>query len=302
MRNEHLQGITAMLLSVGGFALMDAGLKQLSEHYSPMQVSCLRGAASLPFILLPIAVRNDWRSLKPVRWGLHLARGVLAVIMMATFVYAVSVLSLASTYAIVLCAPLFVTALSVPLLGERVGWRRWAVILFGFAGVLMMLRPSGENLVTLGGLAAVVCALAYALSAIAIRVLARTDTTASTVVWLMVMLTVFAGVLAWPDWRPVRSADLWWIAWIGLTGAVAQLFVTTAFRKAPPSVVAPFEYSALLWGVALDWVIWSTLPDARTLFGGSVVIASGLYIIFRERGLLRREPRLAPSADGGTGP
>ena len=118
---------------------------------------------------------------------------------------------------------------------------------------------------------------------------ARTDTTASTVVWLMVMLTVFAGILAWPDWRPIRPADFLWIAWIGLTGAIAPFFITIAFRKAPPSVVAPFEYSALLWGVALDWVIWSVLPDARTLLGGSVVIASGLYIIFRERALPRSE-------------
>lgn len=300
MRNENLQGITAMLLSVGGFALMDAGLKQLSEHYSPMQVSCLRGAASLPFILLPIALRNEWRLLRPVRWSLHLARGVLAVIMIASFVYAVSVLSLASTYAIVLCAPLFVTALSVPLLGERVGWRRWVVILVGLAGVLTMLRPTGENLITLGGLAAVVCAFTYALSAITIRVLASTDTTASTIVWLMVMLTAFAGLLAWPDWRPIRSADLWWIAWIGLTGAIAQLFITIAFRKAPPSVVAPFEYTALLWGVALDWAIWSVLPDARTMLGGSIVIASGLYIIFRERTLARSERRLAAETGPGS--
>jgi len=282
MRNESLQGISAMLLSVGAFALMDAGLKQLSEHYSPMQVSCLRGAASLPFILLPIAIRKEWHSLRPVRWGLHLARGVLGVIMMATFVYAVSVLSLANTYAIVLCAPLFVTALSVPLLGEHVGWRRWVVILTGLAGVLTMLRPSGENLITLGGIAAVICALTYALSVIAIRVLARTDTTASTVVWLMLMLTVFSGVLALREWRPVREQDLLWILWVGLIGAAGQYFVTLAFRKSSPSVVAPFEYTALLWAVALDWLIWSTLPDRRTLLGGSIVIASGLYLIFRE--------------------
>lgn len=300
MRNDTLQGISAMLICVGLFALMDAGLKSLAGHYSPMQVSFLRGAASLPFIFVPIVIRNDWRALRPVRFWLHVARGALAVVVMVTFVYAVSILSLASTYAIALCAPLLVTALSVPLLGEHVGWRRWAVILTGLVGVITMLRPSGENLVTLGGLSALVCALTYALNAISIRILARTDTAQSTVVWFIVMLTLFSGVLSIASWRPVLAEHLWWILWIGATGAAAQHFLTVAFRKAPPSVVAPFEYTALLWGVALDWVLWSVLPDRRTLIGGSIVIASGLYLIFRERALARDTAAAAAVKPSGT--
>src|ERR1700752_1491531 len=118
--SQRLRGIVAMLLSVGFFSGMDVLLKLLAGHYPAVQVSALRGAASIPFVLLAVAVTGRWRDLKPVRWGLHLVRGVLAIVMLSTFVYAVNLLPLADAYSIFLAAPLIVTALSVPLLGERV--------------------------------------------------------------------------------------------------------------------------------------------------------------------------------------
>lgn len=138
-----------MLIAVGAFASMDTLLKLLSQYYPPLQVSAMRGAASLPFLVLPALFMRRPGTLKPVRWPWHLMRGVLQVLILASFVYAVRVLSLADTYAIFLSAPLIVTALSVPLLKEHVGWRRWIAISVGLCGVLAMLRPSGSNLVTL---------------------------------------------------------------------------------------------------------------------------------------------------------
>jgi drug/metabolite transporter (DMT)-like permease len=208
--------------------------------------------------------------------------------MVAGFVYAVQALSLATAYSIFFVAPLLVTALAVPLLGEHVDWRRWAAILTGLAGVLAMLRPAGTPLGTLGVLGvagALISALAYAASAISVRVLTRTDTTASMVFWFLVLVTLFSSVLAAPGWVGVRPGDWLWIAALGGMGALGQHFITEAFRHAPASVIAPFEYTALLWGVAIDWAFWDVLPGARVLTGGAIVIAAGLYLIWRERRL-----------------
>lgn len=298
MHTEHLRGITVMLVAVGVFSVMDALLKLLAPHYSPMQLSAMRGAASLPFMLAPLLVAGRLRELKPVRWSLHLARGVLILFVMGGFVYAVRVLSLADAYSIFLAAPLIVTALSVPLLGERVGWRRWLAICVGLSGVLIMLRPQASNVLTLGALAALASAAAYSVSAITVRVLTRTDTTVSIVFWVIVQLTVFSTLIAWSSWEAVRPQDWWPLVGIGLSGAVAQHLLTEAFRLAPASVVAPFEYTALLWGIALDYLFWDALPSGRVYFGGGVVIASGLYLVWRERQLLPAvAARPSPSAN-----
>src|SRR5262245_38150531 len=123
-----------MLLSVGFFAGMDALLKTLSGSYPALEVSALRGAASLPFVVAATLWRGRLADLKPVRWPLHLARGVLAIIMLSSFIYALRLLPMADAYALFLAAPLIVTGLSVPLLGERVDWRRWVAIAVGLAG------------------------------------------------------------------------------------------------------------------------------------------------------------------------
>jgi drug/metabolite transporter (DMT)-like permease len=280
-----MRGIVAMLVAVAAFAAMDGLLKVLAGHYPPMQVGALRGASSLPFVILSVAAFGRWRDLRPVRIGLHLARGLLALIMLGGFVYAIKVLSLADAYSIFFVAPLLVTAMAVPLLGESVDWRRWVAIGVGLAGIVAMLRPSGSSLSTLGALGALLSALAYALSAISVRVLTRTDTTVSMVFWFLVLLTLFAGLIAAPGWVPVRRQDWIWIVALGVAGSFGQHFITEAFRHAPASVIAPFEYTALLWGVAIDWAFWNVLPGYRVFLGGGVIIVSGLYLIWRERQL-----------------
>jgi drug/metabolite transporter (DMT)-like permease len=272
-----------MLIAVGVFAIMDTLLKVLAPHYSTMQLTALRGAASLPFMLIPLVIFGRLRDLKPVRWQLHLARGALSVFVMGGFIYAVRVLSLADAYAIFLAAPLIVTALSGPLLREHIGWRRWLAICVGLSGVLMMLRPQSSSVLTLGALAAFASATAYALSALTVRVLTRTDTTVGITFWVIVQLTLFSGLLAAAGWRPIEPEHWWPLIGIGITGAIAQHLLTEAFRLAPASVIAPFEYTALLYGVAIDYLFWDVLPSARVYFGGSVVIVSGLYLIWRER-------------------
>jgi drug/metabolite transporter (DMT)-like permease len=248
-----------------------------------MQVVTIRGAASIPFMVLPLVFLGRVRELKPVRLGMHFLRALLQLVILGAFVYSVHVLSLADAYAIFLAAPLIVTALSVPLLGESVGWRRWAAITVGLVGVITMLHPSPSSLVSLGAIAALVSATAYALSAIALRIITKTDTTGSVVFWMIGIMTVLALLIAAPTWVPLRREDWMLLAAIGLFGSAGQHLVTEAFRNAPPSVVAPFEYTALLWGISVDWAVWHVFPTSRVYIGGSIVIASGLYLIWRER-------------------
>jgi drug/metabolite transporter (DMT)-like permease len=278
-----LRAIGILIAAVAVFSFMDGLLKLLSAHYPPMQVAVLRGAASLPFMLLPLLFTGRWQDLKPRRFPMHLLRGALSVVVLGGFIYAVRVLSLANAYAVFLSAPLIVTALSVPLLKERADARNWIAILLGLTGVLTMLRPSASGLVTLGALAALVSAVAYALSAIAVRVLTRTDTTAAVVFWTVSLMTVFAAAIAAPDWVPLERAHWRWLLALGGLAAIGQYLLTEAFRSAPLSVVAPFEYTALLWGIGIDRVVWQVLPSMRVCVGGGLVIASGLYLIWHER-------------------
>ncbi len=283
MPASNLKGIVSMLIAIIAFSVMDAAMKQLGQHYPPLQVTSIRGFASLPFLLAVVALQNRWRELIPVRWGLHLLRALLSIAMLALFIYSIRSLSLSSAYAVFLCAPLLVTAISVPLLKEHVDWQRWLAIAVGLIGVVLMIRPTATDVVTWGALAAFAAAVCYAFAAVLIRVAARTESTLSLSVSFVTLIAFIAGAIALPSWQPIQLQDLTWIAVLGVTGCVGQYFIIEAFRHSPASVVAPFDYTALIWGALLDWFLWQTLPNSRMLFGGSVVVASGLYLIYRER-------------------
>ena len=280
--------VLAMLLAVATLALMDAALKLLAPHYPPLQVAAMRGMAALPLALGWALATVGGRALFRVHWPLHLVRGVLAVAFMALFVRGLRDRPLSTAYAIAFVAPLLVTALAVPLLGEKVGPRRWSAIAIGMFGVLVILRPGGEGLATVAGLSVLAAAVCYALAAITVRPLARRDSPQALVVWFLALLALGAGVLAWPDWRPLQPSHGWMIAVVGITGMLGQVALTRAFRLGEASLVAPLEYTALVWVVALDLALWGVLPDATTWLGAAVIVASGLY-------LLRREPPTVPT-------
>jgi len=146
-----------------------------------------------------------------------------------------------------------------------------------------VLRPTGEGVLTLAGFAVLLAAFGYSVSAITVRIIARTDSTQALMVWLLVFMALGAGALALPDWMPVRAGDAWVIAGIGIAGALGQYAITEAFRLGEASLIAPLEYTALVWGVLLDATLWGVLPDAITWFGAGIIVASGLYLLRRER-------------------
>ena len=282
-RRSPLAAAGWMLAAVASFSLMDAGMKLLSAHYPPLQVTLLRGAASLPFVLVWVLASAGVRSIVPVRWGLHLLRGVLGMVMIGCFVYALRRMPLSTAYTLYFVAPLLVAALSVPLLGEKVGPRRWTAIGIGLLGVVVVLRPGVDGLVSFPGLMVLLAATAYAIAAVTVSLLTRTDTPQSMVVWFLAIMAVGAGLAAIPGWVPLRWEHAALILGMGLAGAFGQIALTSAFMRGDASMIAPLEYTGLVWVIAWDWLLWQTLPDAATWTGAAIIVASGLYLLRRER-------------------
>jgi len=283
----NLRSIVHMLLAVMFFSLMDAVLKTLSAHYPPLQIAALRGATALPLVLAWIQWRGGWVRLRHLRWPLHILRGCLGITMLALFTRGVSELPLSAAYTLFFVAPLLITVLAVPVLKERVPTAHWWAIAAGFVGVLVALRPSGADLqagfITVGGLAILGAALCYAVTAVAGRLVSRTDSSESMILTMMLFMTLGGGLLAAPGWVPLSADHAGLLLALAVTGFLGQLSITEAFRHGQASAVAPFEYTALAWGLGLDWVIWQTLPSAHTWLGAAIIVGSGLYLVRREK-------------------
>lgn len=271
-----------MLGAVVMFALMDSVMKLLAAHYPPMQVAALRGLSSLPLVCAWIAWRRTLPSLLKVRWPLHLLRGVLGVLMLSLFISALRSLPLAEAYTIFFVSPLLITVMSALVLKERIGRARWLAIAGGMLGVLVVLRPGAQGMLSLAALSVLAAASCYAMLAITVRVLSATDSGESMVFWFTLALGLGAGLLALPLWSSVESAHWPLVGALGVTGFIGQVLVTEAFRHGEGSAVAPFEYTALAWAACMDWLLWRTLPDGWTLAGAAVIIASGVFLIRAE--------------------
>jgi drug/metabolite transporter (DMT)-like permease len=289
VKEGNLRSIAAMLVAVFFFALMDSLLKLLSAHYPAAQVAALRGWTALPLVLGYLAWRRSWRRVWSVRWPLHAVRGVLAVVMLTSFTWGLQSLPLANAYTLFFVAPLLITLLAIPILGERVRPTHLIAVAAGLTGVVIALRPAPGAFLGWSGLAILLSAACYAASAVLGRLACRTDAPDSLVWWSMVALALGGTALAWPHWQPVLASHAPWLLGLAATGFAAQLAITEAFRHGQASAVAPFEYTALVWGVALDAAVWGVWPDAPTLIGASVIIAAGMYLLRHERLHARRE-------------
>jgi RarD protein len=271
-----------MLIAVGTFSVMDGMLKILAARYPATQVAGLRGLASMPFLLGLYAIRGTLNKLRMHTPWLHLLRGVLGIVMMLTFVYAVARQSLTGVYAIYMIAPLLIVALAAVLLREEIDAGRWFAVLLGLAGVWIMLQPAATDFKRTAAFAAFGSALCYALSAITARRLTQTDSSESMIFSFLVFVAIGCLALAWPAWVEVQARDWLLLAAIGIFGAIAQHCITDAFRYASASTLAPMEYTALVYGLLIDWTVWSATPTAVVLLGGLLIVAAGLYVVRRE--------------------
>ena len=264
-------------------ATMDALLKWMVERYPVLQIVFLRNVIAL----LPVAVHiwqgPGWRAMRTNRLPALLGRSLLSLIATALLILALGRMQLAEATAVLFVAPLFVTALSMPLLAEHVGIHRWAAVLLGFAGVMIMIRP-GAGVLGFGAVLALGSALFYALTMIAIRYLARTESTAAIVGYNQIGIAVVTGAFMPIQWVTPTLIDTALFVALGLLAGFGQLALTKACRLAPVSVLAPFDYTTMLWAVLLGYWIWGELPDVFVIVGVVIVAASGIYIVRRETG------------------
>ncbi len=286
------RAILMILGAAGAFAAAAAMVKALDGALPLAQVVLGRNLFAIPALVPVLLAAGGWRALRTSYPMGHVWRCGFGLVGMFGAFYGYQHLPLATVSALGFTMPLFLTLLSVPMLGERVGPRRMAAVLVGFGGVLLMVRPwQGEAAGDLGALAAVLAAaLAWALAMISIRKLgARGESGASIVLWFAIGSSLVAGALALPGW--VWPTPMQWLllAGTGLISALAQVLMTEAYRRGEPSLVAPFEYSGIVWTTALGGVLWGELPDGWDFAGIIVLVGAGLYIWHREVSLgLRR--------------
>jgi drug/metabolite transporter (DMT)-like permease len=281
-----LAGIGLMLAGIVLFSFNDALGKWLLVTYSVGELLLIRSAAAL-LLLAPFLYRAGLAAfLRAPQRGLQLARVVLSTLEVAMFFWAVSYLPLADTVTFYLAAPIYVTALSAPMLGERVGWRRWSAVLVGFAGVLLALRPSAASL-TLPALIALVGSVFFALLMIATRQLRATPNT--VLVGGQILGTLVLGAAAAPfGWVTPSPLDFALLCLFGVVSIVALACVNRALVLAAASVVVPYQYTIIVWAVVLGWAVFGDVPDPLTLAGAGIIVAAGLYIFWREQA--RRGP------------
>ena len=232
-----------------------------------------------------------WRTERPLA---HVLRTVLGLGTMALAFTALFYLPLAEATTIGFAAPFFGVVLSALVLGEKVGRYRWSAVFVGFIGVLIVMRPAGNNLDPTGLIIAIASAFGVGCVTITIRQISKTESTQTIVLWFTGLSTLAAATLM-PVYGQAHDLSGWAILLaLGLFGGIGQLLMTASLRLAPVSVVTPFDYVQLIWAVALGWLVWQTQPPSTTWAGAAVIIGSGLFTIYREHRLGREKPRPEP--------
>lgn len=288
--------IALMCLGVAGLVVNDALAKWLTAHYPPFQILFVRNALALPMIVAIVLALGGPSALRTPHLKLHALRGLLLAGGAGLFFFGLGVLPLAEATALIFAAPIFITALSVPLLRESVGARRWTAVIVGFLGVLVIVRP-GAAAFQPASLYVVGTALLYALFMISARWIDRREGPWTMTVYVVLFPLLFSGLVAPFAWRPLQASHLPLFLALAVFGTLGMMLITQAFRQAPAAIVAPFDYTALVWASLLGWLVWGEVPDDWTYAGAAVIIASGLYIVVRETRLARAERRARPPAD-----
>jgi drug/metabolite transporter (DMT)-like permease len=278
------KAIAYLMLGIGGGLGLDLAAKGLLANYSLEQFVFLRSLIGLLIFLLLARQFGGVKGLKTRRWRWHLLRTVMAVGSMFGFFYGLAHMPLVDALTLGFTAPLMVTALSVPLLGEHVGWRRWTAVVIGFVGVLIILRP-GAQAIALAHIAVLFSAFFYACLAITARKLADTESSYSLSIYVVTgALLVSILLLGTDNWR-LPDAGGWLLFGIaGSCSVIAWIGIIGGYRRAAPAMLAPFEYTALIGGALAGYLIWDEVPDRWVTAGALVIIGSGLFVVYREIG------------------
>ena len=267
---------------VGGlcFAIQDAGIKWLSAEIAVLQILFLRSLFGLAFLGASTSFSGERISLKVNRPWLLAVRSGINILSWVLFFTSLKYLQLATAVALFFSFPLFLAIISVPMLGESVGIRRILAIVVGFVGVLLITNPAAG--LSMPALMMLGAALGWAIVASLTRILGEKENTTTL---LFYTLLGFAILLAIPQfwlWRSIGLDACLLIVGVAFFGVIAQFAVTKAYAIASPSLIAPFEYTALIWSAIIGYLVWSDIPDVYAIIGAFLIIASGIYIIHRE--------------------
>lgn len=278
---SNLRGALMALLAFAIYSTHDVFVKLLGGQYSPVQTIFFAVTFSFPLVaMMLIGERNDG-NLRPRHPWWTLVRTVSALITGISAFYAFSVLPLAQTYAILFAAPLLITLLAIPILGEKVGIRRGLAIVVGLAGVMIVLRPTGTAL-GLGHAAALAAAVCSSLASVIVRKIGQDERSVVLLLFPMMANFLVLGMALPFVYKPMPIEHLGMIAVIAALGFVASLFVISAYKAAEAVIVAPMQYSQMIWAALYGLVLFDEVPDRLTLVGAGVIMASGLYIVLRE--------------------
>ena len=276
-----VRGLGLMLASTFFLAAMHASIRYLSDTIHPFEIAFFRSLFALA-VVAPWFYRDGLALFHTRRIGLHGLRAVLNLFAMLSFFYALSIAPLSEVTALGFTAPIFTTLLAALILGEIVGPRRWMAVVVGFIGALIIIRP-GFAEIGPGQMLVVASSLVWACAVLVIKTLSRTDSSATIIAYmalLMIPLTLAPAVFVWrwPD-----GEQLFWLVLVGLLGGTGQLCMTEALREADTAVVMPIDFCKLLWVAVIAYLAFGEVPDRYTWLGGAVIFASAMYIAYRER-------------------
>ncbi len=273
------------LLALLAFALFsghDAVIKTLGGSYAPIQTVFFSVLLGLPLAMVMLMRDRTDGTLLPRHPGWTAVRTAASVVTGVSVFYAFSVLPLTQVYAILFAAPLLITVLAVPILGERVGLHRAGAVLVGLIGVLIVLRPGGGDGMSLGHGAALLGAVGSALAAIIVRRIGTEERNVVLLLYPMMANLVIMGAALPFVYQPMPLGDFAAVAAIAGLAFVASLCVIAAYKASEAALIAPMQYSQILWATLLGWLFFDELPDGATVLGAGVIIASGIYILTRE--------------------
>ena len=279
--NPNLKAVLFGLIAFGLYSTHDVVIKILGGGYSPIQIVFFSVVFTFPLAMLFLLRDKTAGTLIPVHPWWMIARTIAAVITGFCAFYAFSVLPLAQVYAILFAAPLLITLLAIPILGEPVRLQRWIAVVVGLCGVLIVLRPGQQDL-ALGHLAALVSAICGAFAAVVVRKIGREERSVVIMLYPMMANFIVMAALLPLVYVPMPLPDLGKTALIALLGWTAGRFLIAAYSTGEAVIVAPMQYSQILWATLYGVLFFDELPDNATLAGSAVIIASGLFIVLRE--------------------
>jgi drug/metabolite transporter (DMT)-like permease len=280
-----------MLLSILLFSLMDASVKWLGASYATTQIMFFRCAVALVPVLVIVLLRGGFGILRTRQRKLHLLRSVMGIAAMGLAFYAFALMPLAEAVSILHTAPLFMTALSVLILREKVGIRRWSAVLFGFCGMLLVVRP-GAGMLDSGSLYMLAAAFLIGCTTIVIRHLGKIDDPVC-ITFYFTLTGVLVSLAGMPlqGWTSPPPGDFALLLLVGLLGGMAQYLMTLSYRHLAVGVVSPLKYLTIVCSGVIAYLVWDEIPDLQSLAGIAIIIASGLYTLHRELTVKAQEAR-----------